>query len=402
MFVCRSSRRNLSEQTTGFKTALGRQSCRVHTNGDHVHNLYDGIATVPERASCLKCSCINHVLSCSDDSCDEETHPKQCPPDFKKCGNMYYRRSSDDDCEFPPCPDPDILAENTDDRDAICPTDTHLCQSTGELVHRQARLDCQFECADDDSSQPIDRADLTDEEKKEIEMEEEDEDDDDDNKEEEEEQAEKEAAQDNDIDEMVEVPAHENSNDSTLTVQCPNDIQQCPDGTFLSRVGKDCHFPACHWELPEVNEFWEKVLAANETEQRDKYRDQIMAQLPGGLGLYRFMQRGCKYGDKVLRHGWKGSGQDADTFCNTCECKDGTVECTRFVCDEPFFGSRHCETPDGNQVLHGWIGQGTGDDWCKPECKCNDGRYCCTRGVCPDKLNVTHPEVTRAQCQSGD
>eukprot|EP01138_Halocafeteria_seosinensis_P007271 gb/GECG01007434.1/.p1 GENE.gb/GECG01007434.1/~~gb/GECG01007434.1/.p1 ORF type:complete len:817 (+),score=149.79 gb/GECG01007434.1/:1-2451(+) len=388
-------------EAVAFKTALGRAFCRIHKNGEHVQDLFDGIAKVAG-AECLRCSCVDGVLSCSDDGCDEEIHPKKCPPDFKRCGNMYYRRSPDNDCEFPACPDPEILAENTDERDAICPTDTHFCEATGELVHREARLGCRFECVDDSTPQPIDEEDLTDEEKEELKKHE---------KEEAEERAKEEAARENggepepgesedsSTEEMIEVPADEDSIEST--VMCPNDVKECPDGTSVSRVGKDCHFPDCEWEFPEMDDFWKKVLAANETE-REKLRDQILAHLPGGLGSYRFMQRGCKFGKKVVRHGWRGRGQDADMLCNTCECKDGTIECTRFACDKPFLGSRSCKTPDGTEVAHGWKGQGSGDDWCKPECKCNDGRYYCSRGVCPEKSKVDNPEDMRAQCESGD
>lgn len=179
------------------------------------------------------------------------------------------------------------------------------------------------------------------------------------------------------------------------------DPLQCPDGSVVLRVGEDCHFPDCDWDIPEmVDDFWERVRNASRS-QRGELLEELKRRLPGGLGSWRLVDRACLFGGSVVRHGWTGRSRDSQTLCNTCRCNDGRMECTRYRCEKPFVGDRSCTTSSGEVVSHGWSGKGSGDEWCK-QCRCNDGRFYCRKGVCPSKDDVEDAEDTKAQCQMGD
>ena len=100
-----------------------------------------------------------------------------------------------------------------------------------------------------------------------------------------------------------------------------------------------------------------------------------------------------------MTHGWSGKGA-GDDFCNTCQCNDGALACTKKACDKCSLvkcgSGTTCKdgqcvntkketcTNGKTTVDHGWSGAGDGDNACN-KCSCNSGQLICSKMMCERK-----------------
>jgi len=104
--------------------------------------------------------------------------------------------------------------------------------------------------------------------------------------------------------------------------------------------------------------------------------------------------QGCTFGSgDVVAHGWSGKGFGSQ-HCNTCNCNNGALACTRMFCPT-------CQLTGGERVAPGWSGRDTGANSCN-RCFCSEGALLgCTRMAC----NQPQPRMaTTVQpgCMVGD
>jgi len=110
-----------------------------------------------------------------------------------------------------------------------------------------------------------------------------------------------------------------------------------------------------------------------------------------------------------VTHGWSGKGA-GDDFCNTCQCNDGALACTKKACDKCSLvkcgSGTTCKdgqcvntkketcTNGKTTVDHGWSGAGDGDNACN-KCSCNSGSLFCTKRACSIDVQPTDAAPTR-------
>ena len=92
----------------------------------------------------------------------------------------------------------------------------------------------------------------------------------------------------------------------------------------------------------------------------------------------------------TVEHGWSGKGTGRN-WCNTCNCDDGSLNCTYMACsqqpDDTSNKEQQCKLSDDTTVEHGWSGKDTGGNWCN-SCNCDGGLLGCTRMRCTQLPSV--------------
>jgi hypothetical protein len=89
---------------------------------------------------------------------------------------------------------------------------------------------------------------------------------------------------------------------------------------------------------------------------------------------------GCYYNGVTYPHGQDDI--DAGDHCNTCECNDGSITCTKDVCTECYYGEEQTEYQSGAT----WM------DDCN-ECSCDTAVYMCEQKECGASCEYDVDEV---------